>query len=89
MLYELINGKGKVKEYDGVIDEKLQFEGEYLNVLKWNGKGYNYCKNVIYELNNGNGLITEYDNYGKLIFEGKYLNRKKMEKEKNIMIKTN
>ena len=30
ILYELINGNGKVKEYN-VYTGKLQFEGEYLN----------------------------------------------------------
>ena len=35
---EYLNGKrnGKGKEYT----ENLIFEGEYKNVLKWNGKGY-------------------------------------------------
>ena len=49
IIYELINGNGKVKEYNdwnGV----LNFEGEYLNG-KRNGKGkeYNYKNPFLYE----------------------------------------
>ena len=39
ILYELINGNGKVKEYDE--EGQLKFEGEYLNGKK-NGKGKEY-----------------------------------------------
>ena len=39
LIYELINGNGKVKEYYS--DGKLKFEGEYLNG-KRNGKFYEY-----------------------------------------------
>ena len=38
IIYELINGNGKIKEY---FDNKLIFEGEYLNG-KRNGKGKEY-----------------------------------------------
>ena len=39
IIYELINGTGKVKEYNEF--GELQFEGEYLNGKK-NGKGKEY-----------------------------------------------
>ena len=39
VIYELIKGNGKVKEYDDY--SKLKFEGEYLNGKK-NGKGKEY-----------------------------------------------
>ena len=42
IIYELINGTGKVKEYN--YNGKLSFEGEYLNGLK-NGKGKEYYYN--------------------------------------------
>ena len=47
IIYELINGKGKVLEYSG---NKLLFEGEYVNGLK-NGKGkeYGYRDRLVYE----------------------------------------
>ena len=48
-IYELKNGKGKVKEYNS--DGKLLFEGEYLNGEK-NGKCKEYDKyncNLIFE----------------------------------------
>ena len=38
IVYELKNGKGKVKEYS---NNKLEFDGEYLNG-KRNGKGKEY-----------------------------------------------
>ena len=63
---------GICKEYDS--SGKLIFEGEYLNGLKWNGKGY---KNDIleFEIKKGSGKIKKYFN-DKLIFEGEYLNGK-------------
>ena len=39
IIYELINGNGKVKEYR---IGKLEFEGEYLNGKRWNGKCKEY-----------------------------------------------
>ena len=50
----LYNCKLKGKEY---INEKLEYEGEYLFGKKWNGKGYDENKNIIYELKNGNGIM--------------------------------
>ena len=41
IIYELINGNGKVKEYN---NKKLRFEGEFLNG-KRNGKGKEYYYN--------------------------------------------
>ena len=83
IIYELINGNGKVKEYDfGYI---LRFEGEYLNGKK-NGKVKEYWDNDKLKFEgkylNGkrNGKGKEYDYFnGKLKFEGKYLNGKMKE----------
>ena len=49
IIYELINGNGKVKEYNKN-NEQIKFEGEYLNGKK-NGKGkeYNLNGNLLYE----------------------------------------
>ena len=64
---------GKVKEYD--FEGKLNFEGEYKNGKKWNGKGYDKNNNVIYEIKEGKGYIKEYNSeHNKLSFEGEYLN---------------
>ena len=41
-IYELINGTGKIKEYNE--DGELEFEGEYLNGER-NGKGKEYHGN--------------------------------------------
>ena len=86
IIYELINGTGKVKEYSW-IDGNLKFEGEYLNG-KRNGKGreYNWSNNKLEfegEYLNGkrNGKGKEYYN-GKLIYEGGYLNGKRNGKGK-------
>ena len=48
IIYELINGNGKVLEYDE--ERTLKFKGEYLNG-KRNGKGreYNYHGQIIFE----------------------------------------
>ena len=40
IIYELMNGNGKVKEYNS-INSELEFEGEYLNG-KRHGKGKEY-----------------------------------------------
>ena len=40
IIYELVNGNGRVKEYDE--KERLIFEGEYLNGKRWNGKVKEY-----------------------------------------------
>ena len=71
-----MNGKrnGKAKEYN--FQGNLVFEGEYLNGVKWNGKGYDKFNTVKYEIEDGKGWIKEYDRYGALIFEGKYFNGK-------------
>ena len=83
IIYELINGNGKVKEYNW--DAQLEFEGEYLNGRK-NGKGkeYDWKGTLIYEgeyLNGKkNGKGKEYNDDGDLIFEGEFLNGKKIKK---------
>ena len=44
LLYELINGKGIVKEYYFYNNNKLKYEGEYLNGER-HGKGKEYDEN--------------------------------------------
>ena len=80
LIYELINGNGKIKEYNYDFNQII-FEGEYLNG-KRNGKGreYNDEGQLIYEgeFLNGkrNGKGKEYEN-GQLIFEGEFLDDKR------------
>ena len=69
----LYDYKLKGKEY---IQGRLEYEGEYYDNKKWNGKGYDENGNIIYELNNGKGQIREYSE-GILIYEGGYLNGKR------------
>ena len=57
IIYELINGNGKVKEYDE--RERLIFDGEYLNGRRWNGKLRKYKFN-------GAILEEEYKNGEKI-----------------------
>ena len=53
IIYELINGNGKVKEYDR--EEWLIFDGEYLNGRRWNGifMTYNFFGKKLEEYKNG------------------------------------
>ena len=61
----------------------LLFEGEYLNGVKWNGKGYDLEGKIKYELINGKACsVIEYDNNGQLRYEGEYLNGKRNGKGK-------
>jgi len=63
----------------------LEYEGQFRYNRKWNGKGYDEKGNIIYELINGNGKVKEYDNiYGKLRFEGEYLNGQRNGKGKEF-----
>ena len=55
IIYELINGNGKVKEYDDY--ERLEFDGEYLNGRRWNGiyKLYNFDNTILRQEEYKNG----------------------------------
>ena len=81
IVYELINGNGKVNEYDEYYS-LIKFEGEYLNGEK-NGKGKEYDDGDLLfegEYLNGkrwNGKGKEYDEFNALIFEGEYINGEK------------
>ena len=88
VIYELINGNGKVKEYkinNNYCDKYLIFEGEYLNGKIKKGIGYErnefYCDYIKFEgeyLNgerNGKGKKYYFEDIIK--FEGEYLNNKK------------
>ena len=84
VIYELINGNGKVKEY--YQDGALQFEGKYLNG-KRSGKGKQYNGDTLKyegEYLNGkkHGFGKEYGSYGKLKYEGEFLNGNKHGKGK-------
>ena len=54
----------------------LQFEGEYLEGKKWNGKGYNINGNIDFEIKNGKGNIKKYNDISDIYFEGEYINGK-------------
>jgi len=74
IIYELVNGNGKVREYG--LNSKLYFEGEYLDG-KRNGIGKEYCSDILIfvgEYLNGqrNGKGKEYFVNGLLIYEGEY-----------------
>ena len=77
IIYKLINGNGKIKEYNEY--GELEFEGEYLNG-KRNGKGKEYHINGKLKFEGEyldgkkNGTEKEYDYDGKLIFIKEYSN---------------
>ena len=88
IVYELIDGKGLIQEYECDDDFDIKFEGEYLNGQR-NGKGKEYDL-FIGELSfegeylNGkrHGKGKEYKEYDNLRFEGEYLNGKRHGKGK-------
>ena len=96
IVYELKDGKGLVKEYNEHNNNRLIFEGEYLNG-KRNGKGKEYDIFGLFEFEgeylNGkrNGKGKKYFN-GTLLFEGEYLDDKEWNgigyDEKNNIIYT-
>ena len=74
--FEIINGKGIFKFYDG--NGKVLIEGDYANgKLNGNGKEYYQDGKVMFEGEYQNGLKKgkgkEYYSIGKLYFEGEYL----------------
>ena len=75
IVYELINGNGKVKEYNnGGI---LQFDGEYINGQRYGkGKEYYYYGELHFEGEYINGKLKgfgkEYNEKGEVIYEGLY-----------------
>ena len=73
---QLLNGlkNGKGKEYFSGENNKIKFEGEYINGQKWNGIGYDINGKKQYELKNGSGYLFEYNNSNSLIFEGEVIN---------------
>ena len=52
----------------------MEFEIEYFNEKKLNGKIHNLEDDTTHELINGKGYIKEYNFNRKLLFEGEYLN---------------
>ena len=80
--FEYLNGN-KIKGIE-FINKRLEYEGEYKFNKKWNGKGYDDNGDIIYELNNGSGKIIEYNEFGRIIFEGEYLNGKRNGKGKEF-----
>ena len=81
------NGKGK--EYYS--EDKIKFEGEYLNNKRWNGIIYDLKnKDITYKLESGKGFIKIYNSRGfyYLIYEGEYLNGMKNGKGKIFLDET-
>ena len=71
MKEDIYVAKGKSYYNNG----KLKFEGEFKYGKIWDGKGYNKEGGLSFEIKNGKGNIKEYDDdYGKLRFEGEYVN---------------
>ena len=90
IIYELINGKGRAREYNDF--GTLIYDGEYLNG-KRHGKGkeyYAFDGGIQYEGDylNGkrNGKGKEFDVVGLLIFEGEYLNNYRNGKGKEYFL---
>ena len=65
-----MNGNGK--EYYPY--SALKFEGEYVNRIMRNAKGYNKIGQKEIEIIEGKGHIKEYNMLVELMFEGEYYN---------------
>ena len=83
LIYEIKGGKGHLKEYLNTIDERLMYDGEYLNGLK-NGKGKEYntsnrCLKYEGEFYNGvrHGKGKAYNRSAILKYEGEFFFGKK------------
>ena len=60
--------------WNGIINGKIKFEGEYKYGLRWNGIINDYNNEFLFEIKNGIGKGKEYDFFGKLEYEGEYIN---------------
>jgi antitoxin component YwqK of YwqJK toxin-antitoxin module len=68
------NGEGEEYYKNG----KLLFKGEYFNLKKWSGVGYNITGNKEFEIKYGKDKLKEYNRENNiLLFEGEYLNGKR------------
>ena len=87
MIFEgecLYDFKFKGKEYT---KGKLVYKGNYLYNQKYTGKSYDVNGNIIYELIKGNRKVIKYNNKTNIkIFEGEYLNGKKNDLWKNMIL---
>ena len=70
IILELKDGFGKEYYNNGI----LKFKGEYINDKRLNGQGYDYFGNENFCIKNGKGKVRELNYYGKLEFEGEYIN---------------
>ena len=82
IIYEISNGNGSIKEYDN--KDKLIFEGEYLNWIRWNGKIYeeDFEKKLKFKDDyiNGIKIRKEFD------YNLKLCDQRKLNQKKNISI---
>ena len=83
LVYEIKEGKGHIKEYADMSDERLIYDGDYLNGLR-NGKGKEYntsnrCLKFEGEFYNGvrHGKGKAYNRYETLKYEGEFYFGKK------------
>ena len=74
---EYVKGErhGKGKEYYS--DGKIEFDGEFKNGKKWNGKRYEqydfHNNNMVYEIKDGKGFLPE-SKFAEYRFEGEIIN---------------
>ena len=58
------------------------FKGDFINGLEWDGKGYSRVGKIVFKLVKGKGHAKKLDEYGKVSFEGEYVNGEKHGKGK-------
>ena len=85
VLYELIDGKGHIKDFDSLVN--LIKEGEYIDGELKKAKEYFRQGEIIFEGEylkgiGWKGIGKEYNFYGRLTYDGEYLNGMKLKGKK-------
>ena len=60
LIFEGEYSYNKIRKGKVYINDRLKYEGEYLNYRKKNGKGYDEYGSILYELIDGTGKAKEY-----------------------------
>ena len=77
-----LNGKRNGKGTEYFVGAGVLCEGDFVKGLQWDGKGYSYIGKLVFKVVKGKGHVKKLSVYGKVYFEGEYVNGKKHGKGK-------